>query len=81
VRRCNGWQDVYIVDENEGIVYKRLNKNGKNALVLHSDNAYYKPYEVKASEILEIWEFACSFATEEFGPDDLSESLRELLTG
>ena len=50
-------------------------------MVLHSDNAYYKSYEVKASEILEIWEFACSFATEEFGPDDLSpESLKELLT-
>jgi hypothetical protein len=27
----NGWQDVYIVDENEGIVYKRLNKT-ENAL-------------------------------------------------
>jgi hypothetical protein len=44
---------------------------------VHSDNAHYKPYEVKASETFEIWEFACSFATEEFGPDDLSpESLR-----
>jgi transcriptional regulator with XRE-family HTH domain len=69
-----------LLTKNEGIVYKRLNKNGKNALVLHSDNAYYKSYEVKASEILEIWEFACSFATEEFGPDDLSpESLKEVL--
>jgi hypothetical protein len=48
--------------------------------MLHSDNAYYKSYEVKVSEILEIWEFACSFVTEEFSPDDLSpESLRELL--
>jgi transcriptional regulator with XRE-family HTH domain len=69
-----------LLTKNEGIVYKRLNKNGKNALVLHSDNAYYKSYEVKASEILEIWEFACSLATEEFRPDDLSpESLKEVL--
>ena len=69
-----------LLTKNEGIVYKRLNKNGKNALVLHSDNAYYKSYEVKASEILEIWEFACSLATEEFKPDDLSpESLKEVL--
>jgi hypothetical protein len=35
------------------------------------------PYEIKASEILEIWEYACSIATNEFTPDDLSaESLR-----
>ena len=69
-----------LLTKNEGIVYKRLNKNGKNALVLHSDNTYYKPYEVKVSEILEIWEFACSLATEEFKPDDLSpESLKDIL--
>ncbi|NRT10456.1 helix-turn-helix domain-containing protein [Flavobacterium sp. 14A] len=69
-----------LLTKNEGIVYKRLNKNGKNALVLHSDNAYYKSYEVKASEILEIWEFACSLATEEFTPDDLTpESLKDVL--
>ena len=69
-----------LLTKNEGIVYKRLNKNGKNALMLHSDNAYYKSYEVKASEILEIWEFACSLATEEFTPDDLNpESLKDVL--
>ena len=69
-----------LLTKSEGIVYKRLNKNGKNALMLHSDNAYYKSYDVKASEILEIWEFACSFATEEFKPENLSlESLREVL--
>jgi hypothetical protein len=68
-----------LLTKNEGIFYKRLNKNGKNALVLHLDNTYNKSYEVKALEIHEIWEFACSFATEEFGPDDLSpESLREV---
>jgi hypothetical protein len=60
VIRCNGWQDVYIVDENEGIVYKRLAKTEKMHWCFIQDNAYYKPYEVKASEILEIWEFACS---------------------
>jgi hypothetical protein len=42
-----------------------------------SDNAYYKPYEVKASEILKSGSLPSSLLTEEFGPDDLSpESLR-----
>jgi hypothetical protein len=47
--------------------------------MLHSDNTIYLPYEIKASEILEIWEYACSIATNEFTPDDLSaESLKDM---
>jgi hypothetical protein len=38
-----------------------LNKNKKNALVVASDN-FYPAYEVKASDILEIWEYQCSIA-------------------
>jgi transcriptional regulator with XRE-family HTH domain len=49
-----------VITKDEGIVYKRLNKNGKNALVLESDNTFYEPYQVKASEILELWEFEYS---------------------
>ena len=68
-----------LLTKNEGIVYKRLNKNGENSLMLHSDNTFYAPYQIKASEILEIWEYACSIATEEFQPDDLSpENLRTM---
>jgi transcriptional regulator with XRE-family HTH domain len=68
-----------VITKSQGIVYKRLNKNGRNALMLHSDNTIYLPYEIKASEILEIWEYACSIATNEFTPDDLSaESLKDM---
>ena len=67
-----------LLTKNDGIVYKRLNKNGKN-LTLQSDNKVYKPYEVKASEILEIWEYACSIATKEFLPDDLGiENVKDM---
>jgi len=71
---------TYIVlTKSEGIVYKRLNKNGKNALMLHSDNRFYKPYEVKISEVLEIWEYACSIETEKFKPDDsVPKSVEEM---
>jgi hypothetical protein len=66
-----------VITKSQGIVYKRL--NGRNALMLHSDNTIYLPYEIKASEILEIWEYACSIATNEFTPDDLSaESLKDM---
>ena len=68
-----------LLTRDNGIVYKRLNKNGKN-LTLKSDNSVYKPYNVKASEVLEIWEYACSIATKEFLPDDIGvENMKDML--
>jgi transcriptional regulator with XRE-family HTH domain len=49
-----------VITKDNGIIYKRLNKNGKNSLMLTSDNTFYEPYEVKASDILEIWEYECN---------------------
>lgn len=71
---------TYIVlTKGEGIVYKRLNKNGRNSLVLSSDNTFYEPYTVRASEVLEIWEYACSIATNEFEPESLEpQSIRDM---
>ncbi|MFP5439083.1 MAG: XRE family transcriptional regulator [Bacteroidia bacterium] len=69
-----------LLTKNDGIVYKRLNRNGENKLMLASDNALYDPYSIKVSDVLEIWEYACSIATTEFQPDDLGpQSIRELL--
>ncbi|OXB07815.1 XRE family transcriptional regulator [Flavobacterium pectinovorum] len=49
-----------IMTKNDGIVYKRLNKNKRNLLVVESDESFYIPYEVKASEIDQIWEYKCN---------------------
>ncbi|MES2797054.1 MAG: helix-turn-helix domain-containing protein [Bacteroidota bacterium] len=63
-----------VLSKNDGIVYKRLFRKPKRESIylFHSDNVVYKPYEVKAGEILEIWEHVCSFCTQEYQPDDLS---------
>ncbi|HRG81711.1 MAG TPA: LexA family transcriptional regulator [Chitinophagaceae bacterium] len=47
-----------VVSRNEGVVYKRVQKNGrqKNKLTLISDNPAYHPYTVNADEILEMWQ-------------------------
>lgn len=47
-----------VVSRNEGVVYKRVQKNGrlKNKLTLVSDNPSYHPYSVNADEILEMWQ-------------------------
>ncbi|GIZ09008.1 helix-turn-helix domain-containing protein [Flavobacterium sp. UMI-01] len=62
-----------LITVNHGMVYKRLNKNKKNALVLASDNSFYPNFEVKYSEILEIWEYKCNI-----GRTDAKQVVTEL---
>jgi transcriptional regulator with XRE-family HTH domain len=47
-----------VVSRNEGIVYKRVQKNGrqKNKLTLVSDNPSFHPYTVNTEEVLEMWQ-------------------------
>jgi transcriptional regulator with XRE-family HTH domain len=47
-----------IVTKNEGIVYKRIQRNNrsKSKLTLVSDNPAYNPYQVEQEDILEIWQ-------------------------
>ena len=47
-----------VVSRNEGIVYKKKKKNGrqKNKLTLVSDNPVFHPYTVNAEEVLEMWQ-------------------------
>ncbi len=50
-------QTYIIISRSEGIVYKRIMKNGKSKgkLTLVSDNTAYQPYTVNVNDILEIW--------------------------
>jgi transcriptional regulator with XRE-family HTH domain len=61
-----------LITKNEGMVYKRLNKNKKNVLVVESDNSFYPVYDVKVSDILEIWEYVCNI-----GLSDQKQELTE----
>jgi transcriptional regulator with XRE-family HTH domain len=47
-----------VVSRSEGIVYKRVQKNGrqKNKLTLVSDNPSYHPYTVSAEDVIEMWQ-------------------------
>ena len=61
-----------LVTTSEGVVYKRvfnyLEENGK--LFLVSDNEHYKPYEVKAEDVVEIWEAKAFISTDFPNPKD-----------
>lgn len=47
-----------VVSKNDGIVYKRIQKNGKakSKLLLLSDNPTFQPYSISAEDVLEMWE-------------------------
>ncbi|MCC9073539.1 helix-turn-helix domain-containing protein [Flavobacterium sp. F-65] len=69
-----------IITKSDGMVYKRLNKNKRNTLVLESDNHFYPAYEVKASDILEIWEYECNIGKSDQKQESSDfSSLRDML--
>lgn len=47
-----------LVSRNDGIVYKRIQKNikAKNKLTLVSDNPSFRPYTISSEDVLEMWE-------------------------
>ncbi|MEO6539878.1 MAG: LexA family transcriptional regulator [Ferruginibacter sp.] len=51
-------QAYIVVSRNEGIVYKRIEKNNraKSKLTLVSDNPQYQPYQVNAEDVVELWQ-------------------------
>ena len=63
---------TYIfITRNEGVVYKRFEKKTARTITVSSDNPLYKPYEIKLSDLVEIWEYSCSINTAEFETETL----------
>ncbi|KEO74593.1 XRE family transcriptional regulator [Anditalea andensis] len=61
-----------LVTDSEGIVYKRVFNyiEEKGSLYLVSDNEQYKPYEMPAKEVFEIWESKAFISTDFPNPKD-----------
>lgn len=53
-----------LLTKNDGIVYKRVKKEGKKTLRLISDNKSYDSYTIAAEEILEIWKAKAYISTQ-----------------
>src|SRR6187431_2504554 len=75
---------TYIfITSSEGITYKRLGDKNDNSLTVVPDNIIYSPYEIKLSDILEIWEYVCHIGrddtkTLESDTDTVKEMFLEL---
>jgi transcriptional regulator with XRE-family HTH domain len=64
---------------NDGISYKRLLSVNQKSITVKADNAFYQPYDILLSEILEIWQYASGIFPEDFQPDHLeSHHLKEM---
>jgi transcriptional regulator with XRE-family HTH domain len=67
----NNGSTYVLITKDDGVVYKRVYKKG-NGLELHSDNKNYQPYIVKASEIIEVWEFVCNLNVSDTKEEELN---------
>ncbi|TXF79262.1 XRE family transcriptional regulator [Chryseobacterium sp.] len=74
---------TYIfITRNEGITYKRFQEMSAATMTVTPDNDFYEPYTIKKSQLLEIWEYACSINTEELGGSPLDmNAIRDMLMG
>lgn len=57
-----------LVTIDEGITYKRLSGKHTDAIVVEPDNVLYHPYEIKLSNILEIWEYVAHIGRDDSKP-------------
>ena len=57
-----------IVTLSEGITYKRLNSKNADSITVAPDNIIYSPYDIKLSDILEIWEYVAHIGQEDNKP-------------
>ena len=73
IREIKNGKTYILLTLNEGIVYKRVQKNDADTYILISDNKFYKPYYIPHKDIIEMWEFACSIALEDFEPNNLNK--------
>lgn len=56
-----------FVTRNAGITFKRLTDIQNKFITVAADNSFYQPYNIKYSDILEIWEYSCSIGTKDLG--------------
>ena len=71
-----------LITTSEGITYKRLGGKNADSLTVLPDNIIYHPYEIKLSDILEIWEYVAHIGQNDAlqeAPDQTQSMLRNLM--
>lgn len=60
---------------NEGMVYKRIVKVNEDSIMVESDNPLFEPYEIKSSEVLEVWRFFCNIGFVDRRPEKKADDV------
>ncbi|UPT72236.1 MAG: XRE family transcriptional regulator [Flavobacterium sp. JAD_PAG50586_2] len=68
-----------IITLSEGITYKRLNSKNADSITVEPDNIIYSPYEIKLSDVLEIWEYVAHIGQDDNKPTTESGSMDNLI--
>ncbi len=64
-----------LVTTSEGITYKRLAEHHADSLTVEPDNVNYSPYQIKLSDILEIWEYVAHIGRDDKKPSRQPEDV------
>jgi transcriptional regulator with XRE-family HTH domain len=72
-----------LITLSEGITYKRLSTKNADSILVEPDNVIYNPYEIKLSDILEIWEYVAHIGRDDSKPlpsgsDDIKNMFMDL---
>lgn len=71
-----------LITLSEGITYKRLSSKNEESLTVAPDNIIYNPYEIKLSDILEIWEYVAHIGRDDSKFESMnSDNLSGILIG
>ncbi|MEO5777654.1 MAG: XRE family transcriptional regulator [Flavobacterium sp.] len=68
-----------IITQSEGITYKRLNSKNDDSITVEPDNIIYSPYDIKLSDVLEIWEYVAHIGQDDNKPFTETASMDNLL--
>jgi len=72
IRDLKKGKGYIFITRSEGMTYKKLVKVTEDYLLVAADNDFYEPYEIPLTDVLELWEYAASIATQEFTKEDFN---------
>jgi len=67
-----------LITVSEGITYKRLSKKNPDCLTVAPDNVIYSPYNIKLSDILEIWEYVAHIGRDDSKQETTALSVEQM---
>ena len=67
-----------LITVSEGITYKRLKKKDTDFFTVEPDNVIYNPYDIKLSDILEIWEYVAHIGRDDSKPETSALSVEQM---